>query len=267
MSRFSLGTIKRMFAESGNQCAFPKCVAKLIDTTSGVVVADICHIKAASPDGPRYDPQQSELERHGYDNLILLCLAHHRVVDDDEVSYTVERLSSMKVAHRARGIPTPHVADSILGEFGRAAAISVAPVTITSINQSGGQVAHTINNVGPPARSISAEARTRAVRVLQAYPSGRIAFASTQGDMEADSFKRQLMTLFAEGGWEVLDRQTFMFFGARRGVVVTIPLGSSEQGAPQIVAQVIALTGSPVAANRGDMANETGFYIQVWHAP
>jgi len=51
-------TIKRLFAVSGNRCAFPGCTAVLV--TGGVVTGEICHIKAQNPQGPRYDPAQSD---------------------------------------------------------------------------------------------------------------------------------------------------------------------------------------------------------------
>jgi hypothetical protein len=53
------------------------------------LVGEICHIKAANPGGPRCDANQTAAERHGYDNLILLCGTHHTVIDDDEEAYTV----------------------------------------------------------------------------------------------------------------------------------------------------------------------------------
>src|SRR5262245_10584647 len=87
-------TLKRLFAKSGNRCAFPKCKAEIVQHET--VVGEVCHIKAAGPNGPRHDPQQSAAERHGYDNLILLCGNHHTVVDDDTESFTVDRLLRMK---------------------------------------------------------------------------------------------------------------------------------------------------------------------------
>jgi hypothetical protein len=76
-------TVKRLFALSGNRCAFPKCTSLLVDGTK--VVGKICHIKAQSKGGPRYDPNQTQVERHGYDNLILMCGRHHDVIDADGI--------------------------------------------------------------------------------------------------------------------------------------------------------------------------------------
>ncbi len=87
----SPATLKRLFAQSGNRCAFPKCSLQIIQGST--VVGEICHIKAAKPKGPRYDAQQTPRDRHGYDNLILLCAIHHTVIDDDEEAYGVFDLS------------------------------------------------------------------------------------------------------------------------------------------------------------------------------
>src|SRR5437868_1911853 len=90
-------TIKRLFAVAGNICAFPRCTQALIHERK--VTGKVCHIKAASPRGKRYDPNQSAEERHAFANLIVLCPIHHDVVDDDEEAYTVDRLTRMKEQH------------------------------------------------------------------------------------------------------------------------------------------------------------------------
>ncbi|MEM9461667.1 MAG: hypothetical protein AAGF11_46320 [Myxococcota bacterium] len=99
MSKVSLPTIKQLFANSRNECAFEGCTTKLVDD-GGVVIGRICHIKGSSPGGPRYDAVQSDDERHSYDNLILLCGPHHDVIDKQTSgTWTVERLQAMKAAH------------------------------------------------------------------------------------------------------------------------------------------------------------------------
>src|SRR5258708_21201836 len=87
-------TIKRLFAHSGNRCAFPRCTANIVQGTA--IVGEMCHIKARVPGGPRYDAHQSSQDRHGYENLILLCANHHTVIDDDPEAYTTDRLVTMK---------------------------------------------------------------------------------------------------------------------------------------------------------------------------
>src|SRR5687768_11697745 len=66
----TVSTIKRLFALSANRCAFPKCGCPIVEET-GTVTGIICHIKARSKGGPRYDSKQSDEERHAYPNLIL----------------------------------------------------------------------------------------------------------------------------------------------------------------------------------------------------
>ena len=49
----STPTVKRLFAVSGNRCAFPGCTLPLVDQASSEVLGEICHIQARSPNGPR----------------------------------------------------------------------------------------------------------------------------------------------------------------------------------------------------------------------
>lgn len=91
-------TIKRLFALSGNICAFPGCQLPVVES-AGTITGEICHIKASSKGGPRFDPLQSENERHDFANLILLCGRHHKVIDDQPDIYTADTLQQMKSIH------------------------------------------------------------------------------------------------------------------------------------------------------------------------
>lgn len=94
-------TIKRLFAKSGNRCAFPKCRLSVV-TANGTMNAEICHIKAKSKKGPRYDRDQNDEERDGERNLILLCTTHHNIIDTEIDRYPVEKLTKMKYDHEQR---------------------------------------------------------------------------------------------------------------------------------------------------------------------
>ncbi len=98
----ALTTLKRLFARSRNRCAFAGCTAPLVED-SGTVTCIICHIKARSERGPRYDPAQSEEERCAFDNLLLLCGRHSKVIDTEHERYTVEVLRAMKAQHEGSG--------------------------------------------------------------------------------------------------------------------------------------------------------------------
>lgn len=133
----STATIKRLFAMSGNRCAFPKCTSPLIDGKK--VVGKICHIKARNENGPRWDKDQTPEQRHGYDNLILMCGRHHDVIDDDVDAYTVEYLHRLKAKHE-------HSAGRLSdNESERGAKLLLFDQSVTSTNQSGGVIAHTVN--------------------------------------------------------------------------------------------------------------------------
>ncbi|WP_157106618.1 HNH endonuclease [Nocardia arthritidis] len=93
-------TIRRLFALSMNQCAFPGCSTSIVDET-GTIVGRVCHIRAQSAGGPRYDPSQTDEQRHDLDNLILMCATHHAVIDDWDnlATFTVEYLVEIKRTH------------------------------------------------------------------------------------------------------------------------------------------------------------------------
>jgi hypothetical protein len=106
-----------------------------------MVLAKVCHIKGRKPGSPRYDATQSDEDRHGYDNLILMCGVHHDVIDMDEKSYTVERLHEIKTAHTDRAAKLPD-------EETQRGALILFTIPVTSFNQSGGITASsvTVNN-------------------------------------------------------------------------------------------------------------------------
>lgn len=65
------------------------------------MLVQVCHIEGDKPDSARYRSEQHDRERHGFYNLILLCGTHHKIIDDDERSYTVERLRAIKAQAEA----------------------------------------------------------------------------------------------------------------------------------------------------------------------
>jgi hypothetical protein len=93
-------TIRDLAAHSGNQCAFPGCEHVLVNA-KGQFVAQVCHIEAASPGGPRFNPEMSNEERRHRDNLVLMCLKHH-IETHDADAWPVERLTELKATHERR---------------------------------------------------------------------------------------------------------------------------------------------------------------------
>ena len=94
-------TRKILWGRSGNRCAISKhelvVDATAVDNES--VIGEECHIISSRPNGPRYDPSYPQEKLNTYENLILLCRIHHKMVDDQCESYTVDVLRQMKVNH------------------------------------------------------------------------------------------------------------------------------------------------------------------------
>jgi hypothetical protein len=97
---YSPHTIKILFGASGNQCAYPGCTNPIIapgtPLSDAAVVGQICHIYAASDDGPRGKPGLTAAERNSPDNLILMCGHHHPLVDKQWETYPADRLKAWK---------------------------------------------------------------------------------------------------------------------------------------------------------------------------
>ncbi len=91
-------TIKRIYALSQNRCAFPGCGLPIVEN-SGTVTGIVCHIRARKPGGPRFDKKQTEEQRHSFENLLLLCARHSKVIDSEPRLYSVSKLEEFKRAH------------------------------------------------------------------------------------------------------------------------------------------------------------------------
>lgn len=103
MNAPTLVSIKALFARSRNRCAFPDCSAPVVEET-GTVTAEICHVRALSPGGPRYDETQTAEERNSAANLILMCGRHHKIIDTETGKYTCAALLAIKRNHEEQGI-------------------------------------------------------------------------------------------------------------------------------------------------------------------
>ena len=125
-------TIKRIFAMSHNLCAHPDCSQPLVE--GGTVVGEVCHIKGEKPGAARYDENQSDAERHAYENLIGMCRKHHKIIDAEEKTYPIERLHEMKRHHEQSDERRYVISDELVRRIGEMLAAeseagSRAPVT------------------------------------------------------------------------------------------------------------------------------------------
>ena len=107
--------MRALFARSGNRCTYPGCDHVLV-SDNDLFVGEACHIRAASPGSPRFSRRQSDSARRGEANLILLCHAHHVVIDADEKKFSVVVLKRMKRSHERQRTGAPfRPSPSVLG--------------------------------------------------------------------------------------------------------------------------------------------------------
>ncbi len=97
-------TIRRLDMLSGYQCAEPNCHKSLIAEDGQSIISKICHIEAASKNGPRWNANMNDDERRDFSNLILLCDEHHTIIDnkENESKFTVSILKKWKAEHEAK---------------------------------------------------------------------------------------------------------------------------------------------------------------------
>ncbi len=86
------------------QCAARCCMCKkdLLFQVEGAVsslIGEVAHIVGETNAAARGASKLSVRERNGAENPLLLCRDHHKIVDDDPASYSVERLHQIKMDH------------------------------------------------------------------------------------------------------------------------------------------------------------------------
>lgn len=154
MARSSIktGVIKKLYALSGNRCAFPGCNQVMVDD-DGDVLSQICHIESAEEGGERYNHYQTDEERRCFENLILFCHIHHVKTNNVE-KYTVDILKKMKADHEKQFSNTPYEIPSEFEEkvIRRVNEIlnklySIAEKTYSKVEEINGNVGHLINMV------------------------------------------------------------------------------------------------------------------------
>jgi hypothetical protein len=84
----------------GTLCSNPQCSVPTYGpggtATGGVSKGAAAHIRAASPGGPRYDPDMLATDRKGIANGIWLCRSCADLIDNDSSRFTVDILQRWK---------------------------------------------------------------------------------------------------------------------------------------------------------------------------
>ncbi|MBM4310424.1 MAG: HNH endonuclease [Deltaproteobacteria bacterium] len=94
-------TRKILWGKSGNRCAI--CKKELVlDATpydDESIVGEECHIVSGQKNGPRYNKLYHQEGIDSYQNLLLLCRVHHKMIDDQHETYLAELLLQIKENH------------------------------------------------------------------------------------------------------------------------------------------------------------------------
>lgn len=95
--------VRRIWHEAGGRCMFEGCGEDLGGTPLSVSLSQIAylaHIVAADEDGPRGSAAQSLPLSDDPENILLMCDAHHRLIDRiDANGFPVARLREMRARH------------------------------------------------------------------------------------------------------------------------------------------------------------------------
>ena len=166
----------------------------------GTITGEICHIKARNPGGQRFDPTQSEEDRHNFNNLILLCRHHHKVIDSESDIYTVDALTEMKsihekVAGRNEKPEDGFFAKILLNGYGKTSILNNSGNV--AINSPGAMQAHTIIT------------KTTKKNIVLTPPIGTIG-----ADQEASRYVQYLINRYNEFASSDTTRTTKFSFGA-----------------------------------------------------
>ncbi|PLP96639.1 SAVED domain-containing protein [Cupriavidus pauculus] len=102
----TLETANQVWADAGGCCMFEGCGDDLSVVplyNKGARIAYLAHIIASDPDGPRGTVQDSHRLSNHPENVMLMCDAHHRLIDSFAPElFDAARLSEMRREHAAK---------------------------------------------------------------------------------------------------------------------------------------------------------------------
>lgn len=195
---FSVATKEMLAKRVGHKCSNPNCrqptSGPQLNSAAAINIGVAAHIKAASPGGKRYDSDQTPEQRKSIDNGIWLCQNCSKLVDSDEMKYTVEYFQKWKKMSE----------DAALLELEEPALKKDSGISITSINQSGGITAHTVNVNKPPKRTI-VHSRMKIIEELKKFSAGAYRLHYMSSDTEAANLAHEIDEVLTASGWRKID--------------------------------------------------------------
>ena len=100
-----INTQRRLWADCGGFCQNPNCNKYLFVNIEDEIVsiANMAHIIGVGSKGPRKEHELADyIEENGFNNLIMLCLECHKVIDELEKNFSVESIQQWKRNHSGK---------------------------------------------------------------------------------------------------------------------------------------------------------------------
>lgn len=98
-------TKRTLATRAAHFCSNPHCLKLTAgphsDVTKSLTTGHAAHIHAAAPNGPRYDPNQTAMERKSITNGVWLCRECGDIVDKDDSPHPASLLRQWKQDHEA----------------------------------------------------------------------------------------------------------------------------------------------------------------------
>ncbi len=102
---FSAATKRTLAIRAAHFCSNPHCLKLTAgphsDETKSLTTGHAAHIHAASPNGPRYDKNQTPIQRKAILNGLWLCRECGDIVDKDDAPHSPSLLRQWKTDHEA----------------------------------------------------------------------------------------------------------------------------------------------------------------------
>lgn len=160
--------LKLLWGRAGNRCSICKdeLAAEKTESDPDVIVGIHAHIVADSINGPRGNTDLPMEERHLYDNLILLCMKHSKVIDEQLSKYTIEELYKIKKEHETWVSERLSSPEKVIGKQGNLVVERDIPVLdLEWTGSSGGPNGHfaqlKITNISQTQRAIDCQWEVR----------------------------------------------------------------------------------------------------------
>jgi hypothetical protein len=96
---YGAATERALYSLARGRCYFPECPELVIKLVEGEPATNvhIAHIRGANRHSARYDEAMTDEERAHFNNLMLMCAPHHRLIDTIKPEdYSVDLLASWK---------------------------------------------------------------------------------------------------------------------------------------------------------------------------